>query len=51
MYSPYQQNTADTKREGNTTPKRLPVLGVSADMAEIRDINVVQGRFFTPVRK
>ena len=47
MYSPYRQNTADTKREGNTL-EETSILGVSADMAEIRDINVVEGRFFTP---
>ena len=47
MYSPYRQNSADTKREGNTL-EETSILGVSADMAEIRDINVVQGRFFTP---
>jgi putative ABC transport system permease protein len=47
MYSPYRQNAADTKREGNTL-EETSILGVSADMAEIRDINVVQGRFFTP---
>jgi putative ABC transport system permease protein len=47
MYSPYRQNQSDTKREG-VTLEETSILGVSADMAEIRDINVVQGRFFTP---
>jgi putative ABC transport system permease protein len=47
MYSPYRQNIADTKREGITL-EETSILGVSADMADIRDINVVQGRFFTP---
>src|SRR6185312_14479761 len=47
MYSPYRQNTTDTKREGITL-EETSILGVSADMADIRDINVVQGRFFTP---
>ncbi|HVW11808.1 MAG TPA: ABC transporter permease [Bryobacteraceae bacterium] len=47
MYSPYRQNTSDTKREG-VTLEETSILGVSADMADIRDINVVQGRFFTP---
>jgi putative ABC transport system permease protein len=47
MYSPYRNNVSDTKREGITL-EETNVLGVSADMAEIRDINVVDGRFFTP---
>ena len=47
MYSPYRQNMSDTKREG-VTLEETSILGTSADMAEIRDINVVQGRFFTP---
>src|SRR3569833_1504438 len=47
LYSPYRQYTSDTKREG-TSLEETSILGVSADMANIRDINVVQGRFFTP---
>ena len=47
MYSPYRNTTSDTKREG-VTLEETSVLGVAADMAEIRDVNVVQGRFFTP---
>jgi putative ABC transport system permease protein len=47
MYSPYRNNEADTKREG-VTLEETSILGVSADMAEIRDIAVVDGRFFTP---
>src|SRR6185312_10806448 len=47
MCSPYRQNQADTKREGITL-EETSIIGVSAEMAEIRDINVVQGRFFTP---
>src|SRR5580658_10085155 len=43
MYSPYRQNVSDTKREGITL-EETNVLGVSADMAEIRDIDVVDGR-------
>jgi putative ABC transport system permease protein len=46
MYSPYRNNTADTKREG-TILEETSIIGVSADMADIRDINVVDGRFFT----
>ena len=47
MYSPYRQNTSDTKREGIIL-EDTSILGVSSDMADIRDINVVQGRFLTP---
>ena len=47
MYSPYRQNESDTKREGIIL-EDTSILGVSADMAEIRDIAVVDGRFFTP---
>ncbi len=47
MYSPYRQNQSDTKREGITL-EETSILGVSADMADIRDIVVVDGRFFTP---
>jgi putative ABC transport system permease protein len=50
MYSPYRNNVSDTKREGITL-EETSVLGVAADMAEIRDVNVVQGRFFTPVEE
>jgi putative ABC transport system permease protein len=47
MYSPYRQNQSDTKREGIVL-EETAILGVSADMANIRDIVVVDGRFFTP---
>jgi len=47
MYSPYRNNEADTKREG-VTLEETSILGVSADMADIRDVDVVTGRFFTP---
>jgi putative ABC transport system permease protein len=50
LYSPYQNGTADTKRE-NYTLEDTSIIGVSADMADIRDINVVEGRFFTPTEE
>jgi putative ABC transport system permease protein len=50
IYSPYRQSTVDTKRE-NLTSEDTSILGVSADMADIRDINVVSGRFFTPTEE
>ena len=46
MYSPYRRNVADVKRD-NVTCEDTTILGVSADMASIRDIGVVEGRFFT----
>jgi putative ABC transport system permease protein len=46
MYSPYRQRTADIKRE-NMISEDATISGVGAEMVEIRDINVVQGRFFT----
>ncbi len=46
LYSPYRQHTSDVKRE-NQICEDTSILGVSADMASIRDIVVVDGRFFT----
>jgi putative ABC transport system permease protein len=46
LYSPYQQHTADVKHE-NAICEDVSVIGVAADMADIRDITVVDGRFFT----
>jgi putative ABC transport system permease protein len=46
IYSPYRQNLADFKRD-NLTQEDSSVLGSSASLADIRDIGVVSGRFFT----
>jgi putative ABC transport system permease protein len=46
MFSPYRTHVSDVKRE-NQTCEDSAVIGVSADMASIRDIVVVDGRFFT----
>jgi len=46
LYSPYRNHTSDIKRE-NITLEDTTVIGTSADMADIRDIGVVDGRFFT----
>lgn len=46
LYSPYQQRTADLKHDALIC-EDTSVLGVAADMADIRDITVVDGRFFT----
>ena len=47
MFSPYRSKTVDVKRESFVS-ENTQVIGVSADMAEIRDIVVVDGRFFNP---
>jgi len=46
LYSPYRQSQVDVKRE-NLVSEETSIIGVSADMVDIRDINVVEGRFFT----
>jgi putative ABC transport system permease protein len=46
LYSPYRQTLVDTRRE-NLTSEDTSILGVAANMAEIRDIEVVDGRFFS----
>ncbi|HEY1337271.1 MAG TPA: ABC transporter permease [Bryobacteraceae bacterium] len=46
LYSPYRQHLSDVKRE-NAICEDSSIIGVSADMARIRDIGVVDGRFFT----
>ena len=46
LYSPYRNHTSDVKRE-NQICEDTTIIGVSADMAQIRDIGVVDGRFFT----
>jgi putative ABC transport system permease protein len=46
MYSPYRNHISDVKRE-NLNCEDTTIIGVSSDMANIRDIGVVDGRFFT----
>ena len=46
LYSPYRNHISDVKRE-NLICEDTSIIGVSADMASIRDIGVVEGRFFT----
>jgi putative ABC transport system permease protein len=46
LYSPYRQHISDVKRE-NLNCEDTSIIGVSADMANIRDIGVTDGRFFT----
>src|SRR5277367_3618305 len=46
LYSPYRNHVSDLKRE-NLICEDTTVIGTSADMADIRDIGVVDGRFYT----
>jgi putative ABC transport system permease protein len=46
LFSPYRQHLSDVKRE-NLICEDSSIIGVSAAMANIRDIGVVDGRFFT----
>jgi putative ABC transport system permease protein len=46
LYSPYRNHADDIKRD-NLTCEDTTVIGTSADMADIRDIGVIDGRFFT----
>ena len=46
LYSPYRSHSSDVKRE-NLLCEDTTIFGVSADLAGIRDIEVVDGRFFT----
>ncbi len=47
LYSASRQHVSDIKREDQTS-EGASVNGVASAMAEIRDIDVVEGRFFTP---
>jgi putative ABC transport system permease protein len=46
IYSPYRQNVVDFKRD-NMTQEDSSIIGSSAALADIRDIGIVSGRFFT----
>jgi putative ABC transport system permease protein len=46
LYSPYRQHISDVKRE-NLICEDSSILGSASAMAGIRDIGVVDGRFFT----
>jgi putative ABC transport system permease protein len=46
LYSPYRNHASDVKH-ANLTCEQTSILGASADLAGIRDIGVVDGRFFT----
>ncbi len=46
MYSPYDQRPAEVKANDQTFDQSV-IIGVSANMPDIREIGVVEGRFFT----
>jgi putative ABC transport system permease protein len=46
LYSPYRQRLGDVKRDSYIA-EDSNIIGVSADMVNIRDITVVEGRFFS----
>jgi putative ABC transport system permease protein len=46
LYSPYRNHASDVKH-ANLTCEQTSIFGASADLAGIRDIGVVDGRFFT----
>jgi putative ABC transport system permease protein len=46
LYSPYRNHADDVKRD-NLICEDTTIIGTSADMADIRDIGVTDGRFFT----
>jgi putative ABC transport system permease protein len=46
LYSPYQQRPADVKFEDRTFEAAI-VIGAAAALADIRDVAVIDGRFFT----
>lgn len=46
LYSPYSQRIEDIKRDDRTL-EACSVIGVSSVLAEIRDVAVADGRFFT----
>ncbi len=47
LYSPYRNQMADVTRE-NLTVEDTSIIGAASELASIRDIVVVDGRFFTP---
>jgi putative ABC transport system permease protein len=46
LYSAYRNSILDTKRD-NLTSENTVVIGAEADLPDIRDMVMVQGRFFT----
>ena len=50
LYSAYRNSSADTKRE-NLTSEDTNIFGANWTLAEIRDIDIADGRFFSSVEE
>ncbi|HEX4138394.1 MAG TPA: ABC transporter permease [Bryobacteraceae bacterium] len=46
LYSPYRNATTDTKRE-DMTSEDTTIIGAASDLADIRDMVLTEGRFYT----
>jgi putative ABC transport system permease protein len=46
LYSPYRNATTDTKREDMTSEDTI-IIGAASDLADIRDMVLTEGRFYT----
>jgi putative ABC transport system permease protein len=46
LYSPYRNKSADVKH-GTQILESVSIIGVAASMAEIREVDLTEGRFFT----
>jgi putative ABC transport system permease protein len=46
LYSPYRNATIDTKRE-DMTSEDTTIIGAASDLADIRDMVLTEGRFYT----
>jgi putative ABC transport system permease protein len=46
IYSAYRNSTIDTKR-GDLTSEDTTIIGAAADLADIRDMDMTEGRFFS----
>ena len=50
LYSPYRNQTIDTKRD-NLTSEDTTVIGAAANLADIRDMVITEGRFFSQMEE
>ncbi len=50
LYSPFRQRSGDVKR-GNLTFEDAVIIGAGAQLSEIRDLSILEGRFFTELEE
>ena len=50
LYSAYRNTSADTKRE-NLTSEDTTIYGVNSTLADIRDLDIAEGRFFSSIEE